>query len=364
MCKYSRPYRGFTLVELLVVIAIIGILIALLLPAVQAAREAARRMQCSNNLKQLGLGLLTYQESLGKYPPSGCWRGRPAWEASTPIHENWAILLLPFIEQQGLYDAFNREFPTTDDRNRWARGQRLETMLCPSDPFNETPFNGSEGDKTQAFGDGWARGNYGANAGMGSMMDGYCGASDAIRCAGGAETPGWASGFSRGIMGADVSVGINEITDGASNTISLLEIRAGITSFDIRGVWALSGAATSSLWGHGYEGDASGPNVQTMWADDIFGCEKVQASVGGAEALAGTGMGCYEHFLRNAQAGSRSMHPGGVNCAYADGSVHFIPDEVELGEWVGGNGGENSYLGVWDRLNLSADGLIVNEGNF
>ena len=202
MYERTGRHRGFTLVELLVVIAIIGILIALLLPAVQAAREAARGLQCRNHLKQLGLGLLIYHEAHGRFPPSGCWRGLPAWEASTPIRENWVILLLPFIEQQGLHDAFDLTLPTTDNRNMTARGQRLEVMLCPSDSFNTTPFNGSEGDTTKAFGDGWARGNYGANGALGTMIDGYCSPSNAPMCAGSPTSTGWAHDLARGVMGA------------------------------------------------------------------------------------------------------------------------------------------------------------------
>lgn len=105
--------RGFTLVELLVVIAIIGILIGLLLPAVQAARESARRTQCANNLKQIGLAVHSYHDARGKLPPGSYWRKNSA------LKERGSILvhLLPFMEQEGLYETF--DFGTTDEQGRY-----------------------------------------------------------------------------------------------------------------------------------------------------------------------------------------------------------------------------------------------------
>ena len=109
--NFRRPLHGFTLVELLVVITIIGILIALLLPAVQAAREAARRLQCQNNLKQLALGCLNHEQSQGYLPAAGCgkpmpwlWVGDPDEGFGKQQHGGWFYNILPFIEQQALHD--------------------------------------------------------------------------------------------------------------------------------------------------------------------------------------------------------------------------------------------------------------------
>ena len=109
--------RAFTLVELLVVIAIIGILIALLLPAVQAAREAARRSQCANNLKQIGLALLNYEDAFKTLPPSvvyGCPGDRTTATAEIPYHHTWITRILPFLEQQALYDQMDPLRPAWD----------------------------------------------------------------------------------------------------------------------------------------------------------------------------------------------------------------------------------------------------------
>ena len=122
---------GFTLVELLVVIAIVGILIALLLPAIQAAREAARRMQCSNHLKQIGLGILNYESVHRVFPPPKTVR---------PDH-NMLTFLLPYVEQQAIYDRYDWNSNWSSIKNRPARENEIETFLCPTAPGNRTCRN-------------------------------------------------------------------------------------------------------------------------------------------------------------------------------------------------------------------------------
>jgi prepilin-type N-terminal cleavage/methylation domain-containing protein len=135
----NRRRPGFTLVELLVVIAIIGVLVALLLPAVQAARESARRMQCSNNMKQIGLGLHNFHSTNKCLPP-----GAVTGSVSTPVHRrfniptrvdhSWTVFLLPYLEQLALYDTYDLRRDWRAPQNRAARESRIPTLQCPSTP--------------------------------------------------------------------------------------------------------------------------------------------------------------------------------------------------------------------------------------
>jgi len=356
------PIDGFTLVELLVVITIIGILIALLLPAVQAAREAARRAQCQNNLKQIALALHNYHTAYKIFPPSSVWRPGDAADVqrlnNPNLRENWVILILPFLEQQALRDAFDLSRPIPDPVNERPRSTMLSVMLCPSDAYNRTPYDGTRYNQ----GPNWARGNYAANAALGKMTvnahTGYNGLESAATDA----SPGWKHPLIRGVMGANSSVSIEEIRDGTSHTILVGEIRAGVVPIDPRGVWAMSGGCPSALWAHGYIGDANGPNAPYLNADDTNGCSDTRIAVGGdvatgGQRLAQMGMPCAEGSRPNYQQTARSMHPGGVHVAMADGSVHFISNYIQTGT-------SQTNLGVWDLLNLSADSQPIATGSY
>jgi len=343
--------RAFTLVELLVVIAIIGTLVGLLLPAVQAAREAARRISCQNNLKQLGLAVLNYESSRKRFPAAvtGLPNVMPCDSTVSAKRANWVVSVLPFLEEQSIRDSYDLSQSPCDPVNRRARSSVIQSMLCPSDSFNRQPFMGSSGEESQDYGDDWARGNYGANGSLRFLGNDCCDGE-----ATGSSPAGWADNYRRGVMGYNTAVRTADITDGLSKTTLLLELRAGLTSYDGRGVWALGMPGASSLWAHGgiYH-DANGPNSYWFAADDVINCFQLRNQFG-TEGLGNKCMGCYPGGRAYWQgAGARSMHPGGLCISMADGSVRWITDMIQILP------SDPTSLSVWDRLMLSADGQTV-----
>jgi len=144
-----RKTKGFTLIELLVVIAIIGVLIALLLPAVQAAREAARRAQCTNNLKQIGIAIHNYHDQMGAFPPGGMTQNGDPWGA-TSSYLSWRAVILPQMEGTNVYNAINVNIQTwgagTDAGAMFTAWKTVNnTWLCPSDPNNRGGLRSSSG---------------------------------------------------------------------------------------------------------------------------------------------------------------------------------------------------------------------------
>lgn len=359
----SRPRLAFTLIELLVVVAIIGMLVALLLPAVNYGREAARRAQCMNNMKQLVLGLNNYEAANAKLPPGATWihrrarvqrNGEPTLEdyrESNSIGPNWVIYSLPFIEHQSLFDQFDLERSIARGRqHRAARGTRIPTMECPSDAANAEIFHDATG-LYNAFGQGWARGNYAANAMNWALHSPK------------RQADRWKDPSRRGVLGPEFETKMKDITDGASKTIMLSEIRIGLNKRDRRGVWALSGAGSSSLFWHGWSsgsvGPANGPNDGSTSSDDIPGCLNVIAEMrrqgydNPVAELARQKMTCRLNRAvaapQGGQAGTRSQHRGGVVSGFVDGSVHFISDDIET---------SRKCCSAWDRMILSRDSDI------
>jgi prepilin-type N-terminal cleavage/methylation domain-containing protein/prepilin-type processing-associated H-X9-DG protein len=359
---------AFTLVELLVSITIIGMMMAILLPAVQAAREAARLMQCQCNLRQVGLAVLHYENQLQTFPPSSYWRSGavPHDYVELPYYRhNWAILVLPFMENQSLFNQFDLSVPISGSnsaRNMAARATRIPVMLCPTDRYNSQAYmNNSKNKITMPLGINWARGNYAANAALGQMIsDGQKDQYSFLP-----TSTGWRNPCLRGIMGANCSVTMAEIKDGASCTVLLGEVRAGVAPADPRGVWAMSGGA-SALWGHGAQQgmDDFGPNNNSKEADDVLGCGDVRAAWGDMPFdsdphLMKEGMPCYGGRGGNVQIGMRSLHLAGANACFADGSVHWISDHIQTKPSTAPD-----QLSVWDRIMASADGLPVSGDAF
>ncbi len=355
---------GFTLVELLVVIAIIGVLVALLLPAIQAAREAARRQQCQSNLRQLSIGLANYESAKGTYPPAFEFADPgpdPAYLSVAAVGLNWAIRVLPYVEQQGLYNQIDKSVVATgvwtgkkappaigNAKNAPIREAALDVFRCPTDSFNQTMMEWGVG----ATATKWARGNYAANAGNGPL---FKRAGDGIY---GPNSDGWNDGRRRGVMGPNVASTMKRITDGTSNTLLLGEIRAGITPLDRRGVWALGQASASTLMWFGQSGDDNGPNVCLPYADDTAGVRPADAALMVVECMSDyTGDDAMD------QQTVRSAHAGGVNIGLADGSARFISNQVDTGPCgqsvLGGvPWPAQCKMSVWDKFIASGDDEI------
>lgn len=317
--------KGFTLVELLVVIAIIGILIAMLLPAVQAAREAARRMQCSNNVKQLALGVLNYESTNQVFPPGGSY-GIPG--TSTSYGASWMVHIFPFCELGSVYDRMdvagygsNGCYAPGNPTNRAAlENQVFNCLRCPSSPL---PVNGV-GLPTE-YQVGGAPG-YGNNQPyQGPNYTGISGGglppSD-----GGTypqTRPKGSSGVSAGYIGEGgiltraKTLDVGSVTDGLSHTIVIGE----------QSDWCIdvTGAKRDcrSDCGHGFY---MGPALITSDANDRdFNLTCVINRLN-EKSFAATGVANNCGPNRAIQ----SAHPGGATVGFADGSVHFLNEELEM----------------------------------
>jgi prepilin-type N-terminal cleavage/methylation domain-containing protein/prepilin-type processing-associated H-X9-DG protein len=359
--KASRIPRGFTLIELLVVIAIIGVLIALLLPAVQQAREAARRMQCINNLKQIGIAAANFHDVVGRLPygvyePYATQAYTKYKDTSAnPFGPNWAVYLLPYIEQQPLYNAANVDSypgpnynpvtrtgtPDLSWRGQTLRGAVVNTYLCPSDKGNREPFTDASGKFPPE--PGWARGNYASNAGA-TDVDHTREGFDSVTA--GPNQPPFTNVSKKGVMGVFYGLPFSYVTDGLSTTILVNEVRIGLNSKDRRGTWAL-GCVGASMTAAARDYNPT-PNNKVQESDEFQGCADFANDFPNRGQL---GMGCInDPGSLNDGAQARSMHPGGVNAVFGDGHVQFIKNTIA-----------NQ---VWFALNVSNDGFILGSDSY
>ena len=331
----TKSRMGFTLVELLVVIAIIGILVALLLPAVQSAREAARRMQCGNNLKQIGIGLHNYHGTYKRLPSGWVVPNDPGIPANAANYEcwGWSALILPFIEQGPLFDqlAVTRanlwsQFAGNGPNTKTLISTPLQAFICPSDTGYNRPGNVHN---NRNFDDG-----VGAAGTLGSVWPGLsnypgnAGHRDVVLRA-----------LNTGLFFGNSDVNIAALVDGTSNTIAVGERE---TRNCRSGTWVgVRNPNGSASRGVGVVVAHSRPKINQdtnaiPWNTDATGCGE----------------------------GFSSLHPGGIQVALADGSVRFLSETIDH-FWFGttANGtvadSTNASNGTFQRLMTRDDGLTT-----
>ncbi|WP_422929714.1 DUF1559 domain-containing protein [Singulisphaera sp. PoT] len=326
----TRRQRGFTLIELLVVIAIIAVLIGLLLPAVQAAREAARRIQCTNNLKQLGLGMMNYETVNGAFPPKSIQTGIGTNIPATAFDWGTSARLLPFMEQGAMFNTINFSFKYLAPAEATVGSMTLNVLLCPSEPRRQPIlFRGYY---------------YGVNSYAWCVGDWYV--------YGGMNGPPTRSAFA-----TNVSRRIADITDGGSQTVFAAEVKtyqpqlrhcfgdgsggtfpslnSPSSTLDPAASLALITSPTTfgqcqmiaeghTRWvkGDSYHGGfttALPPNTKVIGPQGLdLDLASIDEDDGGPTYAAIT---------------SRSYHPGGVNALFGDGHIQFIKATVNFHTW-------------------------------
>jgi len=301
-----------------------------------------------SNERQIGLAVLQY-ELARKFLPAASTSpsADPSASDGSLRSRNWLVSILPFTEESALSDRITPAAAMSAPSNSAVRSANVAILRCPSDSFGSEHFMGTRGARTASFGDHWARGNYAANASLGFASLFW----DPPLV--GATPQGWNDRYLRGVMGHNMTIRCSQVTDGLSSTVMFAEVRAGVAAMDPRGVWALPGCGSSSLWAHGgivygLQGDAIGPNCMLPNSDDIMNCADVESVHGGKDSLRLKGMSCFDHDSK--QATARSMHRGGVVACMGDGSVHWIDDSIES------TPSTPAALSVWDKLMLSMDG--------
>jgi len=316
---------AFTLIELLVVIAIIAVLIALLLPAVQQAREAARRSQCKNNLKQIGLALHNYHDTFGMYPLGG------TGDRDNAPRVSWHVRVLPFLEQATLYNQIDMSGNITTNAvegtlpdGRRVRAVVMTMFQCPSDPNNQP--------REQSAGVLYAQCNYAGSMGSQSApsTSGSCNPYETYK----EKALGYGKSLSRSdisgmISRNGVSIRIGDVSDGTSNTIQVGETLPGCLDA-LRASWSFSQSTC---------------NAETMTLTPIN--EFTTCDLLGSSRRI-TNSACTSHDQWNYSLGFRSSHVGGAQFLLADGSVRFLSENID-------------HAGTYQRLGGRADGKVLGE---
>ncbi len=290
MATSIHPSRkGFTLIELLVIIAIIGILVALLLPAVQAVREAGRRTQCQNNLKQLGLAIQRYHSVQSVFPPSA---------ATTPFRHSWPPFLFPYVEQEAVAKQYDWGTNWDDPANQEAINVKVGLLNCPSTP---------ERDRRDQLGDGLsaAIADYAPPARVALVL----------------VELGYVPPMHdrRGLLSTGMPIRDINVEDGLSNTLALIE-DAGRPSFYTR----FEQTPTENTPGGGNPDVTAGRVVGAGWADSRNEVTLHGFTYNGLSAPGPCPMNC----TNNDEA--FGFHPDGINVAFGDGSARFLSETIAI----------------------------------
>jgi prepilin-type processing-associated H-X9-DG protein len=290
----------------LVVIAIIGVLVALLLPAVQKVREAANRLKCSNNLKQLGLALHMYENAHGKFPPGQVTRGLPEAGVTQNVAHGWGPFILDYIEQRALAQAYRWDLGNADRANQPVVTTQLRVFQCPSAQPDRYYYGGP----FARYGGKAACGDYGPTWGVDTALVGLGliqGPADSPYF-----IPGWPNSIPnlwvyRGVLVPDQMTQILQISDGTSSTIMLTE-----------------DAGRPQLWlaGHAVPGQDQAV-VGGPWEAFFSGFV-----VRGSNPDGSSPGPCAMNVTNNREV--YSFHPGGANALFADGSVHFLKADISI----------------------------------
>ena len=373
--------RAFTLIELLVVIAIIGVLIALLLPAVQAAREAARRAQCTNNLKQIALAAQNYHSANNVFPGNS-YSAKVSTQGQIYANFPAFVRMLPFMEQQGLYNAVNFDLTVFETANITLGTVKIDALVCPSDVWDPQPITtatanaGGFSNVYTQVGPDYLQGpngpylqqftSYGAVQGTWTAQW-----RNSFMYSRGVLQPGAINEYLmlNGVIYGDSANGISQIPDGTSTTFLF-----GEHAHSLIAVYDPNYQNSEYCWNSPYYLDTL---MSTYYPPNVG-----RTSNGNA----GAGLGISHYFIPGAAS---SLHSGGVNFAFCDGSVRFIRDSIDSWSYDPNSGssgprssdnvllpfgvtytnyvyaiGAGAKVGVYQALSTRKGGEVVSQSDF